>query len=314
MEISIAMATYNGEKFVKQQIDSILIQTFKEFELIICDDCSTDSTVDILKSYSMQDPRVKVFQNEENIGFAKNFEKIISLCSCEYIAFCDQDDIWENNHLEILFEKNQMAKVVCGNELLFDNETKQCRLKIPYEENLFPSDSQNLLWTFAYTNNLFSGNSMLVERKFLFEKNILPIPDGIAHDSWIVLCACCYSQMKFVQTYVTKRRLHDANTTGLKINDKKMTNRIKNRFWGRKKRKNIYRRIVFMFEKLIEKTEISDNARQILVNAISIAQGKVSPVGSLRRVKGCISLWNNYEKIFFWEKRKSLLKLFVYFF
>ena len=90
--ISIAMATYNGEKNIKEQIESILNQTLKEFELIICDDASTDNTVPILTSFAEKDKRIKILKNEQNLGFKKNFEKILFHCTGEYIAFCDQDD------------------------------------------------------------------------------------------------------------------------------------------------------------------------------------------------------------------------------
>jgi glycosyltransferase involved in cell wall biosynthesis len=75
--ISIAMTTYNGEKFLKEQLDSILSQTYNDFELIICDDCSTDSTPVFLREYEKSDKRIKCFFNECNLGFLKNFEKAI---------------------------------------------------------------------------------------------------------------------------------------------------------------------------------------------------------------------------------------------
>lgn len=78
--IDIAMTTYNGEKYLKEQIDSILNQTVSDFELIVCDDGSTDSTIDILNEYSKKDSRVHIFQNKNNLGVIKNFEKAIRIC------------------------------------------------------------------------------------------------------------------------------------------------------------------------------------------------------------------------------------------
>ena len=91
--ISIAMATYNGELFIREQLDSILTQTLSDWELIVCDDGSTDNTLSILQEYANNDSRIKIYQNETNLGFKRNFEKAIGLCSGEYIALCDQDDI-----------------------------------------------------------------------------------------------------------------------------------------------------------------------------------------------------------------------------
>lgn len=96
------MATYNGEKYIREQIDSILTQSVQDFEIVVCDDCSSDSTVKILREYEKKDSRIKIFVNEKNLGFLKNFEKAVSLCSGEKIAFSDQDDIWTKDHLDVL--------------------------------------------------------------------------------------------------------------------------------------------------------------------------------------------------------------------
>ena len=103
--IGIAMTTYNGEKYLKEQIDSILNQTVSDFELIVCDDVSSDSTMDILNDYAEKDDRVHVFRNEENLGFLKNFEKAIRICldrGAEYVALSDQDDVWTDDYLMVL--------------------------------------------------------------------------------------------------------------------------------------------------------------------------------------------------------------------
>ena len=117
------MTTYNGERYLQEQIDSILNQTYSNFELIICDDCSTDSTIEIISSYN--DSRIKLFVNDKNLGFKKNFEKAIKLCTGEYIALSDQDDIWKSNHLEVLYEKINNKELICGNNLLINENIKQ---------------------------------------------------------------------------------------------------------------------------------------------------------------------------------------------
>lgn len=119
--ISIAMATYNGEKYLREQLDSILAQTVQDFELIVCDDCSTDLTMQILNEYAERDSRIKVFENEENLGFKKNFEKVIGLCSGNYIALSDQDDIWLPEHLEVLYKNIGEKSTSWGNSLLIDS-------------------------------------------------------------------------------------------------------------------------------------------------------------------------------------------------
>ena len=103
--ISIAMATYNGEKYLKEQIDSILNQSIQEFELVVCDDCSTDNTWSMLEEYAQHDNRITIIENEKNLGVKHNFEKAISLTKGEFIAFSDQDDIWLKEKVEKSVEK-----------------------------------------------------------------------------------------------------------------------------------------------------------------------------------------------------------------
>ena len=95
------MATYNGEKYLREQIDSILKQTFKDWKLIMRDDGSKDRTIEILNEYEKKDKRIKVLQdNKGNLGVAKNFEELLKNSSGEYVMFSDQDDYWMENKIE----------------------------------------------------------------------------------------------------------------------------------------------------------------------------------------------------------------------
>ena len=113
MKTSVALCTYNGEKYIKYQLDSILNQTVPIDEIIICDDGSTDSTISILNSYREQYPSIfKIHTNENNLRSVKNFEKAISLCSNEFIFLSDQDDIWADHKVKIhldFFKKHEIS-------------------------------------------------------------------------------------------------------------------------------------------------------------------------------------------------------------
>src|SRR5258708_3925751 len=104
--VSIALCTYNGEAYLKEQLDSLIDQTYPNCEIIIVDDCSKDGTVDILKQYANEYTQIKLYINTENLGYTKNFEKAIVLCNGEYIALCDQDDIWDKNKISIMIDCN----------------------------------------------------------------------------------------------------------------------------------------------------------------------------------------------------------------
>ena len=101
--ISVAMCTYNGERFLPQQLASIAAQTRLPDELVVCDDRSTDRTVAIVREFAASVPfPVKVFENERNLGYSANFEAAIRRCEGDLIALSDQDDIWYPQHLETL--------------------------------------------------------------------------------------------------------------------------------------------------------------------------------------------------------------------
>src|SRR4051812_38033424 len=98
--ISIALCTYNGERFVESQLLSLIKQTYLNLEIIIVDDCSTDNTLNIIAGYAAKDNRIKYWKNDLNLGFNQNFQKALSLTSGEFIAISDQDDIWHETKIE----------------------------------------------------------------------------------------------------------------------------------------------------------------------------------------------------------------------
>ena len=113
MKISVAMASYNGEQYIRKQIESIIHQTMPVDEIIITDDCSTDHTYDILLDIQAkaQDISLNIIRNKENLGYKDNFKKAISLCTGDYIFLCDQDDYWNNNKVETLINIIKTNKI-----------------------------------------------------------------------------------------------------------------------------------------------------------------------------------------------------------
>lgn len=215
MKISIAMATYNGHKFIEKQLQSILSQSFTNFELIICDDCSTDNTVEIINKYLHNDSRIKLFINDNNIGFKKNFEKIISKCTGEYVAFADQDDIWCENHLLDLYENINNYNVICGNNSFINENDNEIGINF-YESNLFSENKYprniDILLKIILSGNCFQGASMLIKKKFL--NMCLPIPENFYyHDLWIASIACCTDSFKVMNNIITLYRQHNRQVT-----------------------------------------------------------------------------------------------------
>ncbi|QGM45247.1 glycosyltransferase family 2 protein [Methylocystis heyeri] len=130
--ISIAMATYNGEKFLREQLESLAHQTRLPLELVVCDDCSSDKTVEILREFAASAPfPVRLHRNEANLGYSDNFFKAAGLCRGEWIAFCDQDDVWLPNKLARV---SQAISGVPGDELMLVAHTS-----LIADENLEPT-------------------------------------------------------------------------------------------------------------------------------------------------------------------------------
>ena len=222
--ISIAMTTYNGEKYLREQLDSIINQTYIDWKLIICDDCSKDTTWSILEDYSKSDTRIKIFKNEQNLGFKKNFEKAIiaSLESNpEYIALSDQDDVWCKNHLELLVNKIGNNSIACANAIMIDSNGNNLNRKLNEVENLFFfPDNNKYIWRIFFFGGGMQGASMLLNRSFI--EKCIPIPSGVDyHDSWFSACACVSGGISYSFEIINKYRQHGNNVTYIQHNKKK---------------------------------------------------------------------------------------------
>ena len=215
--IGIAMTTYNGEKYLKEQIDSILNQTVSDFELIVCDDVSSDSTMDILNGYAAKDSRVHVFRNEENLGFLKNFEKAIRICldrGAEYVALSDQDDIWAENHLEVLAGTMSSGGGGAGAPAIEFREsvTNSGHLSFLPIPLINASQSERIKF-FLYGSCLIGGCNMLIHSSVL--SLALPFKkEFYVHDYWLSFIGILTDSIYITEIPVTFHRNHSVNVTG----------------------------------------------------------------------------------------------------
>jgi glycosyltransferase involved in cell wall biosynthesis len=205
-KISVVMATYNGERYLHEQIDSILHQTFPPAELIIVDDCSTDSSLQILQDYAAKNSIVKIFSNESNIGFLKNFEKGIALSTGSHIALSDQDDIWALDKLEKLINGIDDALLIYSNSELVDENGNSLHKKMSDIKNQlgFTSSLMFVIGTWA------PGHAFLFTRELA--KKCIPFPSVVAHDFWLAFVATCYKPVKYLPEPLVLYRQHATNT------------------------------------------------------------------------------------------------------
>ena len=209
------MTTFNGEKYLRSQLDSILNQTYPDFELVICDDCSTDSTVYIINESKAKDSRIKLFINETNLGFKKNFEKAISLCKGEYIALSDQDDCWTKNHLQLLVENIKDNYLICGNNLIVNDDGKSTGIDFFDSNNFSPKifkTNKDILKRILLCGNCFQGASMMMTKEFA--ERLLPFPENIKyHDLWMSSLASAQNKFSCTTEIVTLYRQHSLQVT-----------------------------------------------------------------------------------------------------
>ncbi len=296
--ISIAMTTYNGEKYLREQIESILNQTIKDFELIICDDCSKDNTWKILEEYSQRDNRINVFRNESNIGFIKNFEKAISLCSGNFIALSDQDDVWEKNHLEVLLTNLKNASGVVGNAKIIDSEGNVKKETIAERERYFvDGNSSDKLFRILFYGNPFQGASSLFKRDLLLKA--LPIPSEVEYqDAWFNSFACCMNGLNFVDEVVNKYRIHGSNASG---NHKtSFLKQVKIACYRNGWKTD---RVVYCDELLKRIPNMSDDVKEIVFAAKSYHENRIRG----KRLKTVIATIKNYKRIYATNSCKLLI-------
>lgn len=215
MDVDILLATYNGEKFLKEQIDSILNQTYPHFNLLIRDDGSTDRTLDIIKSY--EDPRIKLLDNSQNGGVVNNFSALLQSSFAPYVLLCDQDDVWNLDKVEKLlviaqaFDEGKPLLVHHDMEVV-DSELKMISPSFWEYSKLNPlATSLNRL---LMQNNV-TGAACLINHA-LVEK-ALPIPqEALMHDHWLALIASAFGDVIPVKEVMMKYRQHGKNQLGAK--------------------------------------------------------------------------------------------------
>ena len=222
MKLSVAMCTYNGAEFIEEQLISILNQTVKIDEIIICDDCSTDDTLEILEKIIEQNNSViTIFRNEVNLRSNKNFEKALSLCTGDYIFFSDQDDIWKKNKVQKFIDKFNEDETI---EALFsDGDLINKNSEVYPNSSLWRSVSffddlvtkkSNINYLIKYKSNMVTGATMCI-KKVVVDK-VLPIPDlqNYYHDEWIALIISSENKLAFLAEKLISYRIHEAQQTG----------------------------------------------------------------------------------------------------
>lgn len=222
--ISVCMATYNGEKYIKEQLLSILEQLGEVDEIIISDDHSTDSTLAIIEQLS--DSRISVFFNTEK-GYTSNFENALRQVKGDIIFISDQDDIWNSRKVEICLEALQSTDLVVSDCQLINSQNEVISRSY-FELRKVKKSSWGNLVKFGYLGCCLAFRSELL-------KKALPFPSNrqlCTHDNWLFLVGAFLYDHKVLDERLIYYRRHDANvSTGGQLSGKSLWFKIKYRVY-----------------------------------------------------------------------------------
>ena len=222
MSLSVALCTYNGGKYIAEQLQSIAKQTVLPVELIICDDCSKDETLACVHEFAQTAPfAVKVYLNEKPLGAIYNFEKAISLCQGEYIALSDQDDVWLPEKIAKCLELMQASEQTFGNIPLLvhtDLCVVDASLKVMKESMMQMQGIENEKkhpFETLLAQNYVTGCTVLINKQL--KELALPFPPAIVmHDWWLALLAASNGKIAYLDEPTIWYRQHGINTVGAK--------------------------------------------------------------------------------------------------
>ena len=225
MKISVAMATYNGARYVEEQLESIRVQTMPVDEVRICDDCSSDRTVEVVQTYIREhglEGSWSIEVNSRNLGYASNFMKAVGQTTGEYVFFCDQDDIWIEDRVErmIGLMEQHADMLLLGSEFDSFVSSKDAPSVPGWEQKMMRHDES--LQKMAYNPaNIFIGcqGCTMCMRRELLDRAMPYWYTGWAHDESVWKLALCMDGLYMYHSYTLKRRLHSNNVTMHKVRD-----------------------------------------------------------------------------------------------
>jgi len=207
VSVSVVMCTYNGSRFIEEQVKSILNQTYPIEELIISDDASTDATPEILQLLAKQDVRIRLVMQQQNLGFSDNFQQAMRMAKATFIAPADQDDIWHPEKIAKMVAAfaSDAALIYCDS-VKFTQAVPHAPKASSKNKRIEGSDPR-----YISVYNTVSGHAMLI-RKTLLE-TALPLPEGVYYDWWLAAVAMAKNRVQFLSEILVYQRAHDSNVT-----------------------------------------------------------------------------------------------------
>lgn len=294
--VSVVIATYNGERFLREQLDSIIQQTYPNIEIIAVDDCSSDNTVTILNGYAARHANMTVVKNAQNIGYQKNFEKGFLLAKGDYIAPCDQDDIWLPTKIALLMTHIGDHAIAYCNSAFIDSAGQVIGEKMNDTKTLTNFNSPIMYAVGASA----PGHAMLITKQLALAA--MPFPLLLSHDTWLGFVATFDSSLKFVDEVLVLYRRHDSNVFGAFHKKDRKKNNPKD--YGQQQVQKARQRAALLYEKcpdhLTEAKEFYKNLCQCYENR--------SLANNLARMR----LFFKYRREILMYKKRNELRRYLY--
>ncbi len=271
--IDVLLATYNSEKYISEQLISILEQDYTDFKIIISDDYSTDNTIQIINDFIIKYPnKIELTTTNKNIGAKENFNKLLSLSTANYIMFSDHDDVWFSdkisktlNAMKVLENKNSTTTplLVFTDKSITDENLNILHTSCSIAENF---NTSNLTLNRLLVQNVASGCTMMINKTLLNKCKTIP-NEAIMHDYWLILVAILFGDVFYIDEPAMLYRQHSSNELGASAyNIKYIINKFKS-----SKRKNINGNIM-QAEALLHtyKDSISNTQIDVLENFVKL--------------------------------------------
>lgn len=216
--VHIVMASYNGEAYLEEQMDSLIRQSYPDLSVEICDDGSSDQTCHIVERYVSQDSRFSLHRNRKNKGYVRNFLEGIQRSRADYIMLCDQDDIWDRDKVEVTRQAMKQAErehpgepvLVFTDAMNFDSGTGQETGRFHENSHL---NTKKVDTAHLFMENKVIGCTVMINHAVL--PYISEIPEGIrVHDWWLALICSHFGQIVYVDRPTLRYRQHKGNMIG----------------------------------------------------------------------------------------------------
>ena len=219
-DISVVLCTFNGGRYLQEQLDSIARQSRLPAELVVCDDCSADDTIAILKSFAADVPfPVRIIENVQRLGSTRNFDKAIGIASGELIALCDQDDRWAPNKLERLSDLligDSFVGGIFSDANLIDESSEPVGLRLFTKHKFSTSKQQKFLnnpTSVLLKHDVVTGSTLMF--RACLRTHCQPIPESWVHDGWLTWMITLHSRMALTTETLTDYRLHAGQQLGV---------------------------------------------------------------------------------------------------